>query len=111
MLEMRTEQGKIKAYISEYRTIDEVKRYEGEDLLNMVSFSNFDLTDNGYTVIGEAEISLRVLDEDQILSNKIASLTRQKQSIIAEAQAKATVIEGQIQSLLAITYKPEVESE
>jgi hypothetical protein len=107
---MRTVNGKITAYLSEYHNLDELKEDEATSVINAVSFSMHDLTTNGYTVVGQAEITLTILAEDQLLLNKIASLTKQKQCVLAEAQSTATRIDEKIQSLMAITYKPETEA-
>lgn len=57
----------------------------------------------GYVFVGDAEITVTVIDEPSIVSNKIDALRATKTSVLAEAQAKATELESQIQKLLAIS--------
>lgn len=58
----------------------------------------------GCMVVATGTATLEMLDDADITRNAIESLTEQKAKILAEASAKATSIEGQIQSLLAISY-------
>ena len=46
-------------------------------------------------------------DEKEIIGNKISALKSEKYSVLADAEAKATRIDGMIQELLCIEYKPE----
>lgn len=58
---------------------------------------------DGWVNVGKARIEIELIDRDTMTSNAVASLRKQKESVIAAAQMEATRIEGQIQSLLAIT--------
>ena len=60
----------------------------------------------GYTYIGQATVTVEVPDMRDLVNNKVASLREQAVAIRAEATAKCTEIEGQIQNLLAIEYAP-----
>jgi hypothetical protein len=57
----------------------------------------------GYTEVGTATITVNTVDEKALIENKVEALKAEAVSIRAEATAKVTQIEGQIQSLLAIT--------
>lgn len=57
---------------------------------------------SGYTFVGTAEIQFTPISTDEMVANKVEALRAQKSATLAEAQAKATQIEGQIQKLLAI---------
>lgn len=59
----------------------------------------------GYSLVGTAEVTMTLHDMDAVISNKVESLKEEKQRVIADAQAKATKLESQIQQLLAITYE------
>lgn len=61
------------------------------------------LAQDGWVNVGKAHIEIELIDRDTMTSNAVASLRKQKESVIAAAQMEATRIEGQIQSLLAIT--------
>ena len=56
----------------------------------------------GYIYAGHAAIEVRLLPQADITARAVETLKQQKMQVLADAQAKATQIEGQIQSLLAI---------
>jgi hypothetical protein len=56
----------------------------------------------GYTLIGDAHISITLHDSKEITKNKIEALNKEKTRVMAKAEAEMTRIEKQIQSLLAI---------
>ncbi len=66
------------------------------------------MTASGWTFAGEAEITLQLVDHKALVENKVEALKAEVKSIKAEATMKVTQIERQIQTLLAITYEPEV---
>jgi hypothetical protein len=69
--------------------------------ISIYPFSPKNIPD-GYTLIGDAHISIILHDIKEINKNKIASLEIQKTQVMARAGAEVTRIEKQIQSLLAI---------
>lgn len=60
------------------------------------------LVKSGYTLVGAATISLALIDRDTLVANKIDALRNEAAGIRAEATAKCTRIEGQIQQLLCL---------
>lgn len=58
----------------------------------------------GYVMVGTAAIEITLLPKKEVTSRAVASLREQKAHVLATAQAEATRIEGQIQSLLAIEH-------
>lgn len=60
--------------------------------------------EQGYTYVGVAEVTVEVPDLRELVDHKVEALRQQEVSIRAEATAKCTAIEGQIQNLLAIEY-------
>ena len=58
---------------------------------------------DGYIMVGTANIEITMLPQKDVTSRAIATLKAQKEDVLAKARAEATRIEGQIQSLLAIT--------
>lgn len=59
----------------------------------------------GYTLVGPATITVEIADKSAIYAAKVESLKAAKKQVLAEAQAKATAIEGEIQKLLAISFE------
>ena len=90
-----------KAWISEYnsKTPEELRTPEGATTLH---YADCDLSGHGYTFAGIANVTLALLDAHALVDNKVASLREQAANIRAEATAKVTRIEGQIQQLLCI---------
>lgn len=65
---------------------------------------------DGYRLIGWAEIKVDVMPVKSMLTSAVETLKAEKETVLAEAQKRATEIEGEIQKLLAITYDAEVQS-
>ena len=59
---------------------------------------------DGYIMVGMARIEIELLPQKEITTKAVATLRQQKEQVLATAQAEATRIEGQIQSLLAIEH-------
>lgn len=57
---------------------------------------------DGYTHIGLATVTLTIESRDKLVEKKVSSLRAMQVAVVAEAQAKKTAIERQIQKLLAI---------
>lgn len=64
-------------------------------------------SENGYTKVGTAEIALHMISADGLVLNKIEALKAEAAKTRADAAARCTIIESQIQNLLAITHVPE----
>jgi allophanate hydrolase subunit 2 len=76
-------------------------------IVNDLAYSHptIDMTTSGWIAIGTAEITVTVNDHEALLKTQIDALRRTQKAIEAEASAKSTRIEQQIQSLLAIGYE------
>jgi uncharacterized protein YqgV (UPF0045/DUF77 family) len=73
-------------------------------------YTPIDMSDSGSAFIANATVTIDIPDERTLVENKVEALREQAASIRAQATAKCTQIEGQIQNLLAITYDPVPES-
>lgn len=62
-------------------------------------------SEDGYVMVGTAEITVTLLDRKDMTVGAVKSLRAKKAKILAEAQREATRIEERIQSLLAIEYE------
>lgn len=58
---------------------------------------------DGWTRVGTATITVELVDEEEMVANKIDSLRQEITRVRADAHAKETHLEGKIQQLLAIT--------
>ena len=59
---------------------------------------------DGYIMVGTARIEIELLPAKEMTEKAVSTLRKQKEQVLATAQAEATRIEGQIQSLLAIEH-------
>jgi len=106
----RTVTGKLKAWLPDHashRDMEALRGNDGDRIADVLAYTKHDMKSIGYTLIGEAEITVHIVDEQAIVENKVESLRAEKQKVLAEATNNATEIERQIQTLLAITYEPE----
>lgn len=103
----RTIRGSLKAYISEHSSIgpDELKNMPEEKLVRSLSYSMHDMTTNGWTLVGIAQLTVELAADQDIINGQVNALKLQKQQVLAKAEAESTRIERQIQSLLAISYE------
>lgn len=62
------------------------------------------LAGEGYVIAGRATITIDLLPAKEMAAGAIDALKAQKAKIMADAQAEATKIEQQIQSLLALPF-------
>lgn len=62
-----------------------------------------DRVPDGWVRIGHAEVTLHLISADKLVDNKVESLRAELTSTRAEAEAKCTQIQRQINTLLAIT--------
>jgi hypothetical protein len=63
------------------------------------------MSSHGWTYVGNAKITLELLEDDAILNSKISTLKAQKQKVQADAFVQANEIDEEIQKLLSITDK------
>ena len=96
--------GTVKAWATEYSEFN--PRALDKATTDMLSFTNGDMAKHGYTLVGEAEITVKLMDHDTLIGNKVEALRAEAANIRAEATMKCTRIEEQINQLLAIEYTP-----
>ena len=64
---------------------------------------------DGYLRLSTRTDMVKVPSREDLISAKIGGLSAERQRIRAEAEARATEIEREIQTLLAITHNPTAE--
>lgn len=103
----RTITATVPAWITS-NSFDPRKLIDGkaDEIISTLSYYSLtDMTDLGWVKCGTAEITLTIHDEKEVIGNKISALKAEKAAVLADAEAKATRIDGMIQEL--IEYKPE----
>lgn len=101
---MITITGTVKAWASEYSDFN--PRAIDKATTAMLNFTNGDMAKHGYTLVGTAEVTVKLMDHDTLIGNKVEALRTEAANIRAEATMKCTRIEEQINQLLAIEYTP-----
>lgn len=94
---------KTKAYVTQYSSITPKDIQEG-NRVDELCFGSWKNPPDGWTCVGDAEITFTPVDNKTLVDNKVQALRSEAASIRAEAAAKVTRIETQIQNLLAISY-------
>ena len=96
---------KTKAWIAPYSSFGPEDLKSLKDLSG-ISFALHDMSDSGWTFIGEASVTIDLVNADQLVDNKVKSLRAEVKQIRAESTARITKIEGKIQQLLCIELSP-----
>lgn len=95
--------GTVKVWLTnDHYGPDDIKR-DGSKCIGKLGYFNGDMTLSGWTQIGEADITLRLVSDDAMVANKVSALREEIKSVRAEAEATVTRLEGRVQQLLAIT--------
>ena len=101
---MRTITATVPAYMSKYNSIDSLENTYPETAISQLIFTNGEVND--WVWIGSASVTVEIADDKEIKAGLIESLKDEKKKIQADAEKSITEIDAQIQSLLAIEYKP-----
>jgi len=100
--------GKINAYITEYSDIrSESFKNPTDALIPKLYYGPANNTPKGWTLAGEATVTVELVDENTLISNKVAALRGQLQQHLADSHVTQTRLEDQIAKLLAISYEPQ----
>jgi hypothetical protein len=101
-------------WLNQYHTPDELMKYleRGEggrasDILTTYGPPEMEKFGEGYTRIGEADITYRLLPRDEQAALAVASLNRKLEELRAAYLQKQQEIMEQISKLQAITYEAE----
>lgn len=103
---MKTISTKCKAWITSRSSVGPDELEKGNRITDL-AFVNHDMSTQGWTLAGTATISVNLVDRKTLIDNKVDALKKEASAIRAEATAKVTRIESQIQNLLAICYEEE----
>ena len=100
---------KTKAWLTEHSYVGPEDMKTGDPkLIHSMAFNpNAAMTTMGWTLVGEATITVEAVDTSVLIENKVEALRAEQKKARAEAAAADTRYEAQIQKLLAITYEPE----
>lgn len=109
---MPTITGKAIAVLSSYGRLNEDGLPSGVNVPSYIAVKEDGdyrtWTEDGWTIIGEAEIILHVVSKEELIANKVSALRQEVKKTTAEATRKVTQLEGQINDLLAIGFSAPV---
>ena len=97
-------QFEAKAYMSKYSRIEDVAN--GKEMPFITATGNY-YESEGYPLIGTAIVTIELHSKDEILSNRLAALQAQLQTVRAENQKRENAVLDEISKLQAITFTPE----
>lgn len=102
---MKTVTGTLNAYMTEYSglTAEDISN-PSRETLSALSYSDQEMGGMGWIKVGRASIEIEFLSDEALRVGAVKSLREQQSKIRAEAERKATDLERQIQTLLAITH-------
>lgn len=103
---MRTVTANCLVLMGEYSnlTLNDFETADGDKLVRNLTFFNQELP--SYAVVGEATITMTLHDTEGLKSAKVEQLKAELQKTQADAEVKCNHIREQINSLLALEYKP-----
>ena len=103
---MNTITGKVNAYMTKYSCIrPEDFKTPTAALITALQYTTPNNIPDGWTLVGEATVTLELIDQDAIVSNKVESLRAELQQHRADAHVAQKHLEDQISKLLAISYE------
>ena len=94
----KTVSGTTSAWLASYA----ISRVATPENIDDLSFSDYDMTEQGWAKVGTADITVTLADHNEYVASQVSTLRAAKARIQAEAEAQATRIEGMIQNLLAL---------
>ena len=98
----RTITGTTKVQLSKYNGLDDLR---GDDakVFKVLQFADSNMSEYGYSVVGEATVTVTLYDNNKIVADKVMSLRAEAKKVKADAHAAVVRIESRISELLAIT--------
>ena len=102
---MRTIATTIKAWLPSHTHIEYLNGTP-DQAVSALAFNPLDMTVAGWTLVGEADIAVRFVDNDALIQVQVSALEKQRAAILADAQQKINYINDRISKLSALTYEP-----
>lgn len=93
--------GTLHAYIRDLTQCDMEKLKQG-DIKQLTFSTHADMQGIGWVHVGQLDVDFAIVSDNELVNNAVAALRAKAAEIRAEATAKCTQIEGQINQLLCI---------
>ena len=96
--------GTVNVWLSSgaYTKPSELQKLDDKELVGSVQFQNIDMSRDGWTRVGTAEVIINLDDYKTVTANQVAILQSQLKEMRAEHQQAQNRLTKQIQELLAI---------
>ena len=104
--------GTVNVWLSSgsYTKPSELHKLDGEELVDLLHFSNAEMSSYGWTRVGTAEVIITLDDCKTATANQVAILQSQLKEMRAEHQQAQNRLTKQIQELLAIDNEAEASN-
>ena len=93
-----------------YTKPSELHKLDDKELVGSVQFQNIDMSRDGWTRVGTAEVIITLDDRKTVTANQVAMLQSQLKEMRAEHQQAQNRLTKQIQELLAIDNEAEASN-
>lgn len=101
---MRTITNTAVAFLSQHSSLDKDGLPSHVSNLTFASERGPYWEENGYTYVGTAEITVHMVEKQELIENKVQALRNEVIVIKAKSTMECTKIESQIQDLLSIGF-------
>ena len=101
---MKTITATVPAWLPDFHNAD-VLLLPAEGAVANIAYSNSNMANAGWTRVGEADITIRLIGEDELVQGQIAALETQRLAVLAEALEKCNDINDRISMLQALTFE------
>ena len=93
-----------------YTKPSELHKLDDKELVGSVQFQNIDMSRDGWTRVGTAEVIITLHDRKTVTANQVVMLQSQLKEMRAEHQQAQNRLTNQIQELLAIDNEGEASN-
>lgn len=95
---------------NQWTTVEELLGMTQEQLVSKLTCWDIDCHIEGWTLVGTAEVAITLDSKDKMIGNKVDALKAELKKTKADAEVRCNFLRGQINNLLAIEFKPEVDA-
>ncbi len=108
---MRTITATMPAWLTNnYTTPDELEKGDPARVIGTLSYFPKNVCPESWVQVGTAKIEVTLISREELIDHKADQLRAEIQKTQADAAVKVNMLTEKLNSLLAITYKPEGET-
>jgi len=105
---MRTITGTMPAWLTNnYTTPDELEKGDPSSIIGTLAYYPKNVCPEHWVQVGTAKIEVTLISREELTEHKADQLRAEIQKTQADAAVRVNSLTEQLNSLLAITYKPE----